>query len=112
MEIQERADSDDENMEEDVETENTEKRLYNGFQGPLTETEESSLQPNISSGSSGSTSDTVLRSGALLLVLFLLIWRCSDGARTQCNVICAKSTRASLPNAECRLYHKNCHSKC
>ncbi|XP_068917269.1 lachesin-like isoform X6 [Tenebrio molitor] len=73
MEIQERADSDDENMEEDVETENTEKRLYNGFQGPLTETEESSLQPNISSGSSGSTSDTVLRSGALLLVLFLLI---------------------------------------
>ncbi|XP_015836845.1 protein amalgam isoform X1 [Tribolium castaneum] len=73
MEIQERVDSEDENMEEDAETENTEKRLYNGYQGPLTETEESSLQPNISSGSSGSTSDTVLRSGSLLLVLFLLI---------------------------------------
>ena len=72
MEIQNRADSDDENMDEDVETENTEKRLYNGFQGPLTETEESSLQPNVSSGSSGST-DTMLRSGGLLLVLFLLI---------------------------------------
>lgn len=92
MEIQDRVDSEDENMEEDVETENTEKRLYNGYQGPLTETEESSLQPNISSGSAGSTSDTVLCSGSLLLVLFLLIWRCS--------VRCADTVQCDM----CQIY--------
>lgn len=73
MEIQKRADTDDENTEEDIETENSEKRLYNGFQGPLTETEENNLQPDSSSGISARKPDILLHSTKFLLVLYLLI---------------------------------------
>lgn len=73
MEIQKRADTDEEIIEDDIETENSEKRLYNGFQGPLTETEENSLQPDTSSGNSASLPNLSLLSTKFFLVIFLLI---------------------------------------
>lgn len=71
MEVPERADSDGDETVEDVEIENTEKRLYNGFQGPFTETEESSLQPNVSCGNT--VDKVLLQSTVLLLFVFILL---------------------------------------
>lgn len=70
MEIQEQTVAEDENNAVEVEEiENTEKRLYNGFQGPLTETEENGLQPNISA----SSSDNIQELCPLLLIIIFLI---------------------------------------
>lgn len=71
MEIQERSDS-EENPDEGLVPDSTEKRLYNGFQGPLTETEESSLQPSIGSGNFVTSANMFLLAGWFVLVLPLL----------------------------------------
>ncbi|XP_049824688.1 lachesin isoform X2 [Aethina tumida] len=69
MQIQERVDSEEENAIEEVEEiENTEKRLYNGYQGPLTETEENNVEADVSSGS-----ERVTKICSMLLLLIILI---------------------------------------
>ena len=68
MEIQERLEIEEEAEEKSEEnSENTEKRLYNGFQGPLTEIEENNLPLNVSSA------NPLVRMQRLYSILLILL---------------------------------------
>lgn len=69
MEIQERTDTEQENLlPEESPAEDSENRIYNGFQGPLTEAGESSMLPG-----TGSSSSTLAVRGHILLLLLVLL---------------------------------------
>lgn len=69
VEIQERVEVEEEETEEVPEesTENNEKRLYHGFQGPLTEIEENNLPLNVSSA------DSLIKIQRLYPILLILL---------------------------------------
>lgn len=87
MEIQDRVDSEEkpESTEEDQEEESN-NRIYNGFQGPLTETAEQDARPDAAASSS-----TKMALSAFLVFL-LLLWRCG--------VRCADT----MPVMMCQIY--------
>ncbi|XP_045481979.1 protein amalgam-like isoform X1 [Harmonia axyridis] len=65
MELQEKIDFSDDSPEDELD-ENSENRSYNGFQGPLTETEENSLDPSMNSRC------PTMKPGYLLLLVFFV----------------------------------------
>lgn len=66
MEIQKHSDVEQENSSpEKTPTEDSEKRIYNGFQGPLTETAENNMRPQADSSSSSAAVHS-----CVLLLLF------------------------------------------
>lgn len=86
MELQDKIDFSDDSPEDDLD-ENSENRSYNGFQGPLTETEDISLEPSVNS-----RCPTMKPGYLLLLMFFVMIWLLNvyKSAWTQWHVNCAK----------------------
>lgn len=66
MELQDKIDFSDDSPEDDLD-ENSENRSYNGFQGPLTETEDISLEPSVNSRC------PTIKPGYLLLLMFFVM---------------------------------------
>ncbi|CAH0562373.1 unnamed protein product [Brassicogethes aeneus] len=71
MEMQERVETEEDNQLDELDDiESTEKRLYNGYQGPLTETEENVVMPDDVSGCARANRIFILL--LLLLLLFVI----------------------------------------